>query len=160
MASGRPFVWVVRRSVLEEELELVSWPILTWPVFADEKFNVFVGEKGGGRVQVKSGVAVWDDTRDGPVRHLPGLPIRKQLSINLAAFDKPLQKLKFADLLEATHDFNDKNLIGSGGFGNKYKVELKDWSVVAIKKLIHVSGQGEREFTVEMETIGKSSIGV
>ncbi|CAA0815215.1 Uncharacterized mitochondrial protein AtMg00810 [Striga hermonthica] len=35
-------------------------PMLTWPVFADglcnEKFNVFIGEKGGGGVQVKSGV--------------------------------------------------------------------------------------------------------
>ncbi|KAA8546925.1 hypothetical protein F0562_003354 [Nyssa sinensis] len=44
---------------------------------------------------------------------------------------------------------------GSGGFGDVYKAQLKDGSIVAIKKLIHISGQGDREFTTEMETIGK-----
>ncbi|KAI5672806.1 hypothetical protein M9H77_13170 [Catharanthus roseus] len=77
------------------------------------------------------------------------------LSINLATFEKPLRKLTFADLLEATNNFHNDSLIGSGGFGDVYKAQLKDGSVVAIKKLIHVSGQGDREFTAEMETIGK-----
>ncbi|XP_058074827.1 systemin receptor SR160-like [Magnolia sinica] len=80
---------------------------------------------------------------------------REALSINLATFDKPLRKLTFADLLEATNGFHNDSLIGSGGFGDVYKAQLKDGSVVAIKKLIHVSGQGDREFTAEMETIGK-----
>ncbi|XP_072998662.1 brassinosteroid LRR receptor kinase BRI1-like [Typha latifolia] len=77
------------------------------------------------------------------------------LSLNLAAFDKPLQKLTLADLLEATNGFHNDSQIGSGGFGDVYKAQLKDGSVVAVKKLIHVSGQGDREFTAEMETIGK-----
>ncbi|KAL8478871.1 hypothetical protein ACS0TY_030668 [Phlomoides rotata] len=81
---------------------------------------------------------------------------REALSINISTFDqRPLRKLTFADLLEATNGFHNDSLIGSGGFGNVYKAELKDGSVVAIKKLIHVSGQGDREFTAEMETIGK-----
>ncbi|GMH23989.1 hypothetical protein Nepgr_025832 [Nepenthes gracilis] len=80
---------------------------------------------------------------------------REALSINLATFEKPLRKLTLADLLEATNGFHDDSLIGSGGFGDVYKAQLKDGSVVAIKKLIHVSGQGDREFTAEMETIGK-----
>ncbi|GMH25132.1 hypothetical protein Nepgr_026975 [Nepenthes gracilis] len=80
---------------------------------------------------------------------------REALSINLAAFEKPLRKLTFADLLDATNGFHDDSLVGSGGFGDVYKAQLKDGSVVAIKKLIHVSGQGEKEFTSEMETIGK-----
>ncbi|XP_059645751.1 systemin receptor SR160-like [Cornus florida] len=80
---------------------------------------------------------------------------REALSISLATFDKPLRKLTFADLLEATNGFHDDSLVGSGGFGDVYKAQLKDGSVVAIKKLIHVSGQGDREFTAEMETIGK-----
>ncbi|XP_031488755.1 systemin receptor SR160-like [Nymphaea colorata] len=80
---------------------------------------------------------------------------REALSINLSTFDKPLRKLTFADLLEATNNFHHDSLIGSGGFGDVYKAQLKDGSVVAIKKLIHVSGQGDREFTAEMETIGK-----
>ncbi|KAK1410729.1 hypothetical protein QVD17_37268 [Tagetes erecta] len=80
---------------------------------------------------------------------------REALSISLAAFEKPLRKLTFADLLEATNGFDNNSLIGSGGFGDVYRAQLKDNSVVAIKKLIHVSGQGDREFTAEMETIGK-----
>ncbi|PPR82846.1 hypothetical protein GOBAR_AA37869 [Gossypium barbadense] len=80
---------------------------------------------------------------------------REALSINLATFEKPLRKLTFADLLEATNGFHNDSLIGSGGFGDVYKAQLKDGSVVAIKKLIHISGQGDREFTAEMETIGK-----
>ncbi|KFK30519.1 brassinosteroid receptor [Arabis alpina] len=80
---------------------------------------------------------------------------KEALSINLAAFEKPLRKLTFADLLEATNGFHNDSMIGSGGFGDVYKAILKDGSAVAIKKLIHVSGQGDREFTAEMETIGK-----
>lgn len=76
-------------------------------------------------------------------------------SISLAAFEKPLRKLTFADLLAATNGFHDSSMIGSGGFGDVYKAQLRDGSVVAIKKLIHISGQGDREFMAEMETIGK-----
>ncbi|KAL3818831.1 hypothetical protein ACJIZ3_004736 [Penstemon smallii] len=83
------------------------------------------------------------------------LSAREALSINIATFEKPLRKLTFADLLEATNGFHNNSLVGSGGFGDVYKAQLKDGSVVAIKKLIHVSGQGDREFTAEMETIGK-----
>ncbi|KAL1364795.1 brassinosteroid LRR receptor kinase [Arachis hypogaea] len=81
---------------------------------------------------------------------------REALSINLETFEqRPLRKLTFADLLEATNGFHDDSIIGSGGFGVVYKAQLKDGSVVAIKKLIHISGQGDREFTAEMETIGR-----
>ncbi|XP_022977566.1 systemin receptor SR160-like [Cucurbita maxima] len=80
---------------------------------------------------------------------------REASSISLATFEKPLRKLTFADLLKATNGFHNDSLIGSGGFGDVYKARLKDGSTVAIKKLIHVSGQGDREFTAEMETIGK-----
>lgn len=83
------------------------------------------------------------------------LSAHEALSINLSTFEKPLRKLTFADLLEATNGFHNDTLIGSGGFGDVYRAELKDGSTVAIKKLIHVSGQGDREFTAEMETIGK-----
>ncbi|ONK59373.1 uncharacterized protein A4U43_C08F5770 [Asparagus officinalis] len=80
---------------------------------------------------------------------------KEAMSISLATFEKPLQKLTFQDLLDATNGFHDDSLIGSGGFGDVYKAQLKDTSIVAIKKLIHISGQGDREFTAEMETIGK-----
>lgn len=81
--------------------------------------------------------------------------VAEPLSINVATFEKPLRKLTFAHLLEATNGFSADSLIGSGGFGDVYKAQMKDGSVVAIKKLIHVTGQGDREFMAEMETIGK-----
>lgn len=81
--------------------------------------------------------------------------VPEPLSINVATFEKPLRKLTFAHLLEATNGFSADSLIGSGGFGEVYKARLKDGSIVAIKKLIHVTGQGDREFMAEMETIGK-----
>lgn len=81
--------------------------------------------------------------------------VPEPLSINVATFEKPLQKLTFAHLLEATNGFSASSLIGSGGFGDVYKAQLGDGRVVAIKKLIHVTGQGDREFMAEMETIGK-----
>ncbi|VFQ82472.1 unnamed protein product [Cuscuta campestris] len=81
--------------------------------------------------------------------------VPEPLSINVATFEKPLRKLTFAHLLEATNGFSKSSLVGSGGFGEVYKAHLKDGSVVAIKKLIHVTGQGDREFMAEMETIGK-----
>ncbi|KAJ0989738.1 hypothetical protein J5N97_008094 [Dioscorea zingiberensis] len=81
--------------------------------------------------------------------------VLEPLSINVATFEKPLRKLTFAHLVDATNDFSSESLIGSGGFGEVYKAKLKDGTVVAIKKLIHVTGQGDREFMAEMETIGK-----
>ncbi|KAG9136527.1 hypothetical protein Leryth_014373 [Lithospermum erythrorhizon] len=81
--------------------------------------------------------------------------VPEPLSINVATFEKPLRKLTFAHLLEATNGFSADTLIGSGGFGEVYKAQLKDGSIVAIKKLIQVTCQGDREFMAEMETIGK-----
>ncbi|KAJ7963470.1 Receptor-like protein kinase BRI1-like [Quillaja saponaria] len=81
--------------------------------------------------------------------------VPEPLSINVATFEKPLRKLTFAHLLEATNGFSAESMIGSGGFGEVYKAQLRDGCVVAIKKLIQVTGQGDREFMAEMETIGK-----
>lgn len=104
-----------------------------------------------------------DETRDKYIESLPTSgssswklsSVPEPLSINVATFEKPLRKLTFAHLLEATNGFSADSLIGSGGFGDVYKAQLKDGCTVAIKKLIHVTSQGDREFMAEMETIGK-----
>ncbi|KAJ4959806.1 hypothetical protein NE237_019716 [Protea cynaroides] len=80
---------------------------------------------------------------------------KEPLSINVATFQRELRKLKFSQLIEATNGFSGASLIGYGGFGEVFKATLKDGSSVAIKKLIHLSFQGDREFTAEMETLGK-----
>ncbi|KAF8040115.1 hypothetical protein BT93_B2364 [Corymbia citriodora subsp. variegata] len=80
---------------------------------------------------------------------------KEPLSINVATFQRQLRKLKFSQLIEATNGFSAASLIGCGGFGEVFKARLKDGSNVAIKKLIRLSYQGDREFMAEMETLGK-----
>ncbi|KAL0372794.1 UNVERIFIED_CONTAM: Serine/threonine-protein kinase BRI1-like 2 [Sesamum calycinum] len=80
---------------------------------------------------------------------------KEPLSINVATFQRQLRKLKFSQLIEATNGFSTASMIGSGGFGEVFKATLKDGSSVAIKKLIRLSCQGDREFMAEMETLGK-----
>ncbi|XP_065857705.1 serine/threonine-protein kinase BRI1-like 2 [Euphorbia lathyris] len=80
---------------------------------------------------------------------------KEPLSINVATFQRQLRKLKFSQLIDATNGFSADSLIGSGGFGEVFKATLKDGSSVAIKKLIRLSCQGDREFMAEMETLGK-----
>ncbi|OAY63401.1 Serine/threonine-protein kinase BRI1-like 2 [Ananas comosus] len=80
---------------------------------------------------------------------------KEPLSINVATFQRQLRKLTFSQLIEATNGFSTASLIGCGGFGEVFKATLRDGSCVAIKKLIHLSYQGDREFMAEMETLGK-----
>ncbi|XP_022882357.1 serine/threonine-protein kinase BRI1-like 2 [Olea europaea var. sylvestris] len=80
---------------------------------------------------------------------------KEPLSINVATFQRQLKKLKFSQLIEATNGFSAASMIGSGGFGEVFKATLKDGSSVAIKKLVRLSCQGDREFMAEMETLGK-----
>ncbi|KAA8532403.1 hypothetical protein F0562_032428 [Nyssa sinensis] len=77
---------------------------------------------------------------------------------------KEAKEVKMLSILQASHAATtwkiDKekeplDLIGCGGFGEVFKATLKDGSSVAIKKLIRLSCQGDREFTAEMETLGK-----
>ncbi|CAN6465642.1 unnamed protein product [Victoria cruziana] len=80
---------------------------------------------------------------------------KEPLSINVATFQRPLRKLTFSQLVDATNGFSARSLIGTGGFGEVFRATLKDGSRVAIKKLIRLSFQGDREFMAEMETLGK-----
>lgn len=80
---------------------------------------------------------------------------KEPLSINVATFERPLRKLTFSQLIEATNGFCKESMIGYGGFGEVFKANLREGSAVAIKKLIRLSCQGDREFMAEMETLGK-----
>lgn len=61
----------------------------------------------------------------------------------------------YGELALATDDFSSTNLLGQGGFGYVYKGVLHDGKVVAVKQLKFGSGQGEREFQAEVETISR-----
>ncbi|KAK5774579.1 hypothetical protein PVK06_042434 [Gossypium arboreum] len=59
------------------------------------------------------------------------------------------------ELEMATRGFAEENVIGEGGYGIVFKGILQDGSVVAVKNLLNNKGQAEKEFTVEVEAIGK-----
>ncbi|MCO5612186.1 hypothetical protein L7F22_066448 [Adiantum nelumboides] len=80
--------------------------------------------------------------------------IRAPRSVSVSLFEKPLKKLKLADLMAATCDFNRANIIGSGRTGTIYKAFLPDGSMLAVKRLCS-SSQTDKQFASEMDILGK-----
>ncbi|KAI4329006.1 hypothetical protein L6164_021313 [Bauhinia variegata] len=61
--------------------------------------------------------------------------------------------LTVSEILKATENFSQANIIGCGGFGLVYKATLPDGTKVAIKKLSGDMGLMEREFKAEVEAL-------
>lgn len=59
----------------------------------------------------------------------------------------------YEELSRATDNFSNVNLLGQGGFGYVHKGVLSNGRTVAVKQLKAGSGQGEREFQAEIDTI-------
>ncbi|KAE8811354.1 putative serine/threonine-protein kinase receptor [Hordeum vulgare] len=66
-----------------------------------------------------------------------------------------LPLVSFRDIVTATNDFSNENMLGQGGFGKVYKGMLDDDKEVAIKRLSKSSGQGAEEFRNEVVLIAK-----
>ncbi|XP_037493569.1 tyrosine-sulfated glycopeptide receptor 1 [Jatropha curcas] len=64
-----------------------------------------------------------------------------------------LKDLTISELLKATGNFNQANIIGCGGFGLVYKATLANGTKLAIKKLSGEMGLMEREFKAEVEAL-------
>lgn len=79
--------------------------------------------------------------------------MRAPRSVVVSMFEKPINKIKLADLMAATNDFSKDNIIGSGRTGTVYKASFPDGSVMAIKRL-QMSAQTDRQFKAEMDTLG------
>ncbi|KAM7251270.1 hypothetical protein ACFE04_023153 [Oxalis oulophora] len=60
------------------------------------------------------------------------------------------------DLLKATNNFNQANIIGCGGFGLVYKADFPNGTKAAIKRLSGDCGQLEREFQAEVEALSRA----
>ncbi|KAG2269556.1 hypothetical protein Bca4012_062583 [Brassica carinata] len=70
-------------------------------------------------------------------------------------FGHSKELFSYEELVKATNEFSDENLLGEGGFGCVYKGVLPDERVVAVKQLKIGGGQGDREFKAEVETISR-----
>lgn len=64
-----------------------------------------------------------------------------------------IKDLTIAEILNATDNFNQENIIGCGGFGLVYKAVLDNGTKLAIKKLSGDLGLIEREFKAEVEAL-------
>ncbi|KAL3825041.1 hypothetical protein ACJIZ3_021070 [Penstemon smallii] len=64
-----------------------------------------------------------------------------------------IEDLTIVDILKATDNFNQANIIGCGGFGLVYKATLADGTKMAIKKLSGDMGLMDREFKAEVEAL-------
>ncbi|KAM7471930.1 hypothetical protein LguiA_010113 [Lonicera macranthoides] len=64
-----------------------------------------------------------------------------------------IKDLTIAEILKATDNFNQANIVGCGGFGLVYKATLENGTTVAVKKLSGDMGLMEREFKAEVEAL-------
>ncbi|KAF5815589.1 putative protein kinase RLK-Pelle-CrRLK1L-1 family [Helianthus annuus] len=67
-------------------------------------------------------------------------------------------KIQFEDIIRATNTFDDLQIIGRGGFGKVYSGQLshfKGRSMVAIKRLDRIYGQGDVEFWKEITILNR-----
>ena len=65
-----------------------------------------------------------------------------------------LKKFSLRELQVASDNFNNKNILGRGGFGKVYKGRLADGTLVAVKRLKEErTPGGELQFQTEVEMI-------
>uniref|UniRef100_A0A0E0HY50 non-specific serine/threonine protein kinase n=1 Tax=Oryza nivara TaxID=4536 RepID=A0A0E0HY50_ORYNI len=66
-------------------------------------------------------------------------------------------KLAFEDITSATEDFNERHIIGAGGYGTVFKAQLQGGRLVAVKKLHPTEAEmtDEKMFLNEIEVLMK-----
>ncbi|KAK7301472.1 hypothetical protein RJT34_12337 [Clitoria ternatea] len=74
-------------------------------------------------------------------------------TIKVSMFEKSISKMKLGDLMKATNNFSNTNIIGSGRTGTVYRAVLEDGTAFMVKRL-QESHYTEKEFMSEMGTLG------
>ncbi|KAE9449193.1 hypothetical protein C3L33_18903, partial [Rhododendron williamsianum] len=89
---------------------------------------------------------------DGDGSWTDRLRAHKLIQVNL--FQKPLVKVKLADLMAATNDFSVDSIISSTRTGTTYMAVLPDGSSLAIKRL-NTCKLSKKQFLTEMNRLGQ-----
>ncbi|GLJ16649.1 hypothetical protein SUGI_0285770 [Cryptomeria japonica] len=79
--------------------------------------------------------------------------LKARRSKTVCLFEKPIKKMRVGDLVDATHNFSEDNIIWSDSTGVFYKAELQDGSLLSVKRLRRCD-RSEKEFKWEMKTLG------
>lgn len=74
--------------------------------------------------------------------------------VQVSLFQKPLVKVKLADLMAATNNFNPESILILTRTGTTYKAVLPDGSALAIKRL-NACKMSERQFRLEVTRLGQ-----
>uniref|UniRef100_A0A0D9W6F8 Protein kinase domain-containing protein n=1 Tax=Leersia perrieri TaxID=77586 RepID=A0A0D9W6F8_9ORYZ len=74
----------------------------------------------------------------------------------VSLFQKPIVKVKLADLMAATQDFSTSHIVvaGSSRAGTAYRAVLRDGSALTVKRL-HSCPLSEKAFRAEMSRVGQ-----
>lgn len=80
--------------------------------------------------------------------------LRAYKLVQVTLFQKPIVKVKLADLLAATNGFDPETMLTETRTGVSYKAVLPDGSALAVKRLIGC-GHGEKQFRSEMNRLGQ-----
>uniref|UniRef100_A0A1D1Z1A6 Putative inactive receptor kinase At1g27190 n=1 Tax=Anthurium amnicola TaxID=1678845 RepID=A0A1D1Z1A6_9ARAE len=81
--------------------------------------------------------------------------LRPHRLVQVSLFQKPIVKVKLADLMAATNEFDPNNIISfSSRAGTTYKAVLPDGSALAVKRL-HACALSEKQFRFEMGRLGQ-----
>ncbi|KAH7430492.1 hypothetical protein KP509_08G001100 [Ceratopteris richardii] len=81
---------------------------------------------------------------------------RSQDQWRLALQEHLPQEFSYRELARATSNFNEKNRLGSGGFGEVFRGTIVASGVeIAVKRISNESKQGVKEFVAEVTTIGR-----
>ncbi|KAH8501272.1 hypothetical protein H0E87_016185, partial [Populus deltoides] len=79
--------------------------------------------------------------------------IKGTKAIKVSMFEKSVSKMRLSDLMKATNDFSNNNIIGAGRTGPMYKAVFSEGCFLMVKRL-QDSKRLEKEFVSEMNTVG------
>ncbi|KAJ6726805.1 RECEPTOR-LIKE PROTEIN 55 [Salix purpurea] len=75
------------------------------------------------------------------------------IGYDVSMFEKSVSKMRLSDLMKATNDFSNNNIIGAGRTGPMYKAVFSEGRFLMVKRL-QDSQHLEKEFVSEMNTLG------
>ncbi|ESQ28221.1 hypothetical protein EUTSA_v10018330mg [Eutrema salsugineum] len=81
--------------------------------------------------------------------------LRSHKLVLVTLFQKPIVKIKLADLISATNGFDSENVLVSSRTGVSYKAVLADGSALEVKRLSYGYELGEKQFRSEMNRLGQ-----